>query len=287
MTESIAYRLLSDCPTDDAVRAWNDGFEGYLTDMTVTTASLESRMRQDGIVADASIVAFAGDRPVGIVLNAIGDVQGICQAWNGGTAVATAYRGTGVARELMRRTLALYGERAVRRATLEALIHNSRAIALYEKSGYRTIGTLHGLVADHPGVAPVAADVAIEFTAPERLARIPFYRNGGAWSTLWPNARGAVAVIASRNGSLAGYVLFRRMSAERPGTQIICILQAEASDDGTALSAALSALIAHHRGSFAYRAYNIPGENQIGLEVLHAAGFAPAWEQVWMVRELD
>jgi len=285
MPDVISYRMLSACPLDDAVTAWNDGFEGYYADMTVSAERLKRRLLQDGIIPEASILAYAGSRPVGIVLNAIGDVHGLRQAWNGGTAVAKDHRGTGVAREMLRRAIGLYVEYGVRLATLEAMSPNARAIALYAKSGYRVSGALHGLRAQHPKVVPVDDGLVVEFVAPERLTSVPFYRKRATWPTLWPNARGAIAVIAAHGGTPAAYVLFRRVTAKDSGAPAIRILQAECADDGTALRAALSALIAHHRDVSDFLAYNIPGANGRGLIVLREAGFEPVWDQVWMTRE--
>jgi GNAT superfamily N-acetyltransferase len=285
MADVVSYRLVSTCPLDDAVRAWNDGFDGYYSDMTITADGLDRRMRQDGIVAEASLLAYAGERPVGIILNAIADVHGLRQAWNGGTAVAREYRGTGVAREMLRRAIGLYGEHGVRLATLEAMSQNSRAIALYAKSGYRVSGELHGLTAQHPRVQAVVDDIVVEFVAPERLTSVPFYRKRAAWTTLWPNARGAIAVIAVQSGAPLAYVLFRRSMAKDSSGPVIRILQAECSDDGNALRAALGVLVSHHRDVSTYLAHNVPGTNSRGLSVLCEAGFEPAWDQVWMTRE--
>lgn len=285
MPDVISYRMLAACPLDDAVTAWNDGFEGYYSDMTVSAERLERRLRQDGIVPEASLLAYSGSRPVGIVLNAIGDVHGLRQAWNGGTAVAKEHRGAGVARELLRRAIGLYGEHGVRLATLEAMSPNTRAIALYAKSGYRVSGALHGLRAQHPAILPVDDGLVVEFVAPERLTSVPFYRKRATWPTLWPNARGAIAIVAAQHGKPLAYVLVRRVTANDSGAPAIRILQAECADDGTALRAVLGALFAHHRDVSDYLAYNIPGANGRGLIVLREAGFEPVWEQVWMTRE--
>ncbi|HKW45695.1 MAG TPA: GNAT family N-acetyltransferase [Candidatus Eremiobacteraceae bacterium] len=284
MADIVSYRLLSMCTPEDAVFAWNVGFAGYYSDLTMSAESLSRRMDQDGIVPEASILAFAGDRPVGIVLNAIADVHGIRQAWNGGTAVAQEHRGTGVAREMLRRSVGLYAEHRVRLATLEALSQNSRAIALYAKNGYRLSGTLHGLAAQHPRIDPVDDGQSIEFVAPERLTSVPFYQKRASWPTLWPNARGAIAVIAAKGGVPSAFILFRRAPGAR-GAPVIRILKAECADDGTALRAALGALLAHHRDVAEYLAYNVPASNAHGLRVLREAGFEPVWDQVWMTRE--
>ncbi|HEY5096222.1 MAG TPA: GNAT family N-acetyltransferase [Candidatus Eremiobacteraceae bacterium] len=285
MTDSVSYHLLSTCPVDDAVGAWNDGFAGYFSDMTTTPDVFERRMRQDGIVAEASILAYAGDRPVGIALNAIADVHGIRQAWNGGTAVAEDFRGKGVARELLRRSIELYAEHRVGLATLEARSENARAIALYLKFGYRRNGELYGLAAHRPRLDAFGDGAEVEFVAPERLTSVPFYQKNAQWSTLWPNARGATAIIVAQRGAPFAYVLFRRSQDKKSGEPVIRILQAACADDGPALRAALGALFAHHRDVSDYLAYNIPGSNRRGLEVLREAGFEAVWDQVWMIRE--
>ena len=285
MTDSVSYHMLSACPADDAVRAWNDGFAGYFSDMTVTRDVFERRLRQDGIVAEASFLAYAGERPVGLALNAIGDVHGIRQAWNGGTAVAEDFRGTGVGRELIRRSVELYGEHRVDLATLEARSENERAMALYSKFGYRRNGELHGLAAHGPQLEAFGEGVGVEFVAPERLTSVPFYQKNAQWSTLWPNATDGTAVIVVQRGAPFAYVLFRRTVDKKSGEPAIRILQAACADDGTALRAGIGALFAHHRDVTDYLAYNIPGSNKRGLEVLREAGFEPVWDQVWMVRE--
>lgn len=285
MTDSLSYRLLSTCPIDDALRAWNDGFAGYYSDMTVARDDFERRMRLDGIVADASIVAYAGERPVGLALNAIADVHGIVQAWNGGTAIAEDFRGTGVGRELIRRSIELYGSHRVALATLEARSENERAIALYSKFGYRRNGELYGLAAHGPRLVAFGDGGGIEFVAPERLTSVPFYQKNAQWSTLWPNASGATAVIVAQRGVPFAFVLFRRTENKKSGEPVIRILQAACADDGPALRAAFGALFAHHRDVSDYLAFNIPGSNRRGLEVLREAGFEVVWEQVWMARD--
>ena len=55
MPDAVSYHPLSACPIGDAVRAWNDGFADYYPDMTTTAENLGLRMRQDGVVAEASI----------------------------------------------------------------------------------------------------------------------------------------------------------------------------------------------------------------------------------------
>jgi hypothetical protein len=116
------------------------------------------------------------------------------------------------------------------------------------------------------------------------LTSVPFYRKRATWPTLWPNARDAVTVIATRDGAPLAYVLFRRVTAGAASRPVIRILQAECADDGAALRTAIRALVAHHHDVSDYLAYNIPAANTLGLSVLREAGFESVWDQVWMTR---
>ncbi|MFC9707709.1 GNAT family N-acetyltransferase [Paenibacillus sp. NPDC056933] len=57
-------------------------------------------------------------------------------AWNGGTGIAPAFRGQGIGRVLMLRSLELCREHGVEIAILEALAQNENAIKLYQYVGY-------------------------------------------------------------------------------------------------------------------------------------------------------
>ncbi len=132
----MIIKKLSQCTLDEALKAWNDGFEGYFVPIQLNAEAFLNRLVGEGLSPNHSIVAFDENRPVGIVLNGFRIVNGKKISWNGGTGVATDYRGKGVSRALMEETLAIYKQENVDIATLEVIKENERAIKLYEKYGY-------------------------------------------------------------------------------------------------------------------------------------------------------
>lgn len=128
----IEIRRLSECTIEQGVEAWNKGFEGYHFDMTTTPEAFEKRMKQEGLSAELSVVAFDCEEPVGLVLNGIRESSSRKIGWNGGTGVAISWRKRGVGMQLMEKTLEILKEQNVEVATLEAISENKKAIELYK-----------------------------------------------------------------------------------------------------------------------------------------------------------
>jgi ribosomal protein S18 acetylase RimI-like enzyme len=138
----LDIRRLNTCTFDQASQIWNEGFQGYFVDMTVSLDEYIARFHNDGLSAKHSLLAFSDGKPAGFLLNGIRTNNGKRVAWNGGTGVSPEFRGQGVGRVLVEAALKLYAEEAVDLATLEALSTNDVAIALYQKCGYETIDRL-------------------------------------------------------------------------------------------------------------------------------------------------
>ena len=128
----ITIKRLSQCTLEDAVVAWNKGFEGYYFDMTTTVDFFTRRLILEGLSPSLSVIAYDDERPVGIILNGIRLINGKKVSWNGGTGVDPEYRGKGVGKKLIEAVLAIYEVEGVEVATLEAVKENVKAISLYE-----------------------------------------------------------------------------------------------------------------------------------------------------------
>ena len=112
LTESIAWDPIRE-------REWIRTFDGETSSLYVAEV--------DGLVVgqiDARIPTFQKARHVA----------------NLGIAIVKAYRGLGIGRALMDRTLAWMKARGVEKATLEVFSTNARAIALYRRLGFEVEG---------------------------------------------------------------------------------------------------------------------------------------------------
>ncbi|MDR4886908.1 GNAT family N-acetyltransferase [Fredinandcohnia sp. QZ13] len=289
----ITIKRLSECTLEDAVVAWNKGFEGYYFDMTTTVDLFTRRMILEGLSPTLSVIAYDGERPVGLILNGIRFINGKKVSWNGGTGVDPEYRGKGVGKKLMEATLALYETEGVEVSTLEAVKGNDKAITLYEKVGYNIVDGLIHL--QHTG--ELSGDAFLsennQFTfkkgIPIDASQVPFYKAMVPWQTQWNNARDGESLLAlDENDTVIGYAIFKRLFNEEGKLQSIILLQCETEPSQDKKEDIVRELLQRVFGqtnlNVARTAANVSVSNKILRELLENAGFKVKAEQVFMVK---
>ncbi|WP_034807829.1 GNAT family N-acetyltransferase [Exiguobacterium sp. AB2] len=130
----ITYR--QNPPLHDLYIAFMDGFSDYMIRFEMDEATFESVfLVRDQNQPSRSIVAYADDRPVGVLLSGIARLETGWVTRCGGLAVAPGYRQLGIAQELMRR----FDEQAQGTRLLEVIQGNDAALGLYERLGYEVV----------------------------------------------------------------------------------------------------------------------------------------------------
>lgn len=291
----LEIKRLSECSIDEAVTAWNVGFEGYYFDMTTTAENFVNRLVSEGLSPKLSIVAFADNKPIGIVKNGVRTFNGIKIAWNGGTGVAPEFRGKGIGKELMDKTLSIYKEEGVQVATLEAISENQQAILLYEKIGYKVIDQLEYL--ELTGVAtnslPSKGDYLLERATTQQVNFIRFYKGMNPWQTQWQSAKDSEAIIVKDNlsGTEIGYAYFRR-TFNQEGKHIGTVLfQCEANpnreDELNIIHFLLSQVFGTFSDDIRRVIPNLPvNGSHLTYSVLKELGFKSIANQVFMTKNL-
>jgi GNAT superfamily N-acetyltransferase len=209
----LKFKMLSECTIEEAVIAWNRGFEGYFVKIEMTPQSFMNRVISEGISLDLSRVLFDENEPIAIILNGFRITKaGKKIAWNGGTGVAPAYRGKGSSKLLMEETMRIYHDEGVDIATLEAIKENEKAIRLYEKYGYQITDRLVYL----NGVLKQSENTPVPIISkpirPEQLQMIPFYNENVSWQCQWQSAKeGEAQIYHDENQNPLGYSLFRKV----------------------------------------------------------------------------
>lgn len=294
----ISVKRLTECTIAESVQAWNVGFEGYYFDATTTAENFLKRMVQEDLSPDYSIVAFKDAQPVGIVLHGVRHIRGKKIAWNGGTGVASELRKMGIGRLLMEESLRILQEAGVTLATLEAISENHKAIALYEKMGYRVIDqlehlSLNGAQLDKSLGVAKSEKYVIQYTVPQLVSYLPFYKDTNPWQTQWSSAKNGEAIIVRDvEGKELGYAYYRRVfNADGEHTRTI-LSQCEIHPECPEPEELLKWMLAHVFGSFTDEVQrvipNLPLQlSKLTHSVLTELGFAPTAKQVYMVKDLE
>ncbi|MEH7224960.1 GNAT family N-acetyltransferase [Bacillus sp. JJ1566] len=289
----ITIKRLSECTLEDAVVAWNKGFEGYYFDMTTTVDLFTRRLILEGLSPTLSVIAYDGDRPVGLILNGIRLINGKKVSWNGGTGVDPEYRGKGVGKELIEAVLAIYENEGVEVATLEAVKDNVKAISLYEKAGYKIVDEIVHLQHTDQLSKDAFLSGKNQFTLikgiPIDASQVPFYKAMVPWQTQWNNARDGESILAlDENEAIVGYAIFKRLFNEEGTLQSIILFQCEAEPSHhqkeDIVRDLLRMIYSQTNLNVARTAANISMSNKILRDLLEKEGFKVKAEQVFMIK---
>ena len=291
----VQIKTLSECTLEQAVEAWNKGFEGYHFDMTTTPEAFAKRMEQEGLSKELSVVAFDGQRPVGLVLNGIRQSGGRTVGWNGGTGVAVDWRKKGVGVQLMEKTLGILEEYGVEVATLEAISSNTKAIELYKKMGYEIVDELHFMKLDgevEKKGKTGSSQYELRPADPEEIGALPIYRGDFPWQIQWQSVRDGEGVIAFNGEQEAmGYALFRKLKDEKGEHNRTVLYQCETAPDATnrpeITKLLLNSVFGDFNNSLNRTAVNVPVKaNEVTYKALKELGFKKNIAQVFMKKKL-
>jgi len=231
----MTIKTLSQCTLEQGLHAWNKGFEGYFVEIDMSEEMFLTRLVGEGLSSKLSIVAFANDEPVGIVMNGFRQIDGKKTSWNGGTGVSPNYRGKGVSRALMEETIAIYEREQVEIATLEAIKENEVAIALYKKFGYVITNILLFLRGDFEAKVDKQRSFQANTIRPEQLAHLPVYQEDVPWQCSWQsNKQGEAKVFYNDDQEAIGYLLYRTVWNQEGAIDTIILYQLELLENGKA-----------------------------------------------------
>lgn len=298
MNTTTEIRRLSACSFDEAVKIWNEGFQGYFVDMTMSVDGYLSRMQREGLSPEFSLLAFCEGRPAGFLLNGIRVSAGRKVAWNGGTGVSPQFRGRGVGKALMRATLDLYGGQGVEVATLEAISENEQAISLYRQFGYEIVDRLvflqrEGKLNDSAFQRADSQSYSAERVAPYDVGKLEFYQELAPWQAHWQSLRrnkGEALIVSDAKGAAVGYALYQKQYHDDGKTSDIALYQCvarSAVDTEAVVACALQSLYAPLELECRRSTYNFSKSNGAVRMMLSEAGFTPFIEQVHMLRTFD
>jgi ribosomal protein S18 acetylase RimI-like enzyme len=287
---------LSESSFDDAVKIWNEGFQGYFVDMTLSLDRYLSRLQREGLSPEFSLMAFYDGTPAGFLLNGIRINPEPKVAWNGGTGVSPQFRGRGVGKALMRATVDLYQELGIQIATLEAISDNEAAISLYRQFGYEVVDGLaffnhEGELNERTFRQPNSQAYTTAQVVPYIVGQLDFYQESAPWQGHWQSLtrqNGEALIVSDSAGVAVGYALYKKKRDEQERIIEIALHQCKAipgADTEAIIDCALRSLFAPLDLACKRSTYNFSKSNEAVLTMLTEAGFTSFIEQVHMVRK--
>ena len=293
---NIEIRRLSNCSFAEALKAWNEGFQGYFVDMTLSLDGYLARLQRDGLSPENSFMAFCDNRPAGFLINGLRTIAGEKVAWNGGTGVSPEFRGRGLGKALLRATLDLYRDHGVAVATLEAISENESAISLYRQFGYEIIDRLtflqhEGKIDSRSFASNDTNSFSVNPVAPQSAGKLSFYPRLVPWQAQWQSIslnNGEALVVSDADGVAVGYAFYKKKIDEQGKLASIVLYQCEVDPDcadaQSIVGRALQYLYAPLDLECSRTTHNLGASNLTVQRVLRECGFTPFIEQVHMVR---
>ncbi len=124
--------------------AFGNAFSDY--DMQISENELKTMCKRRGFSPDLSFAAFEGERIVAFTLNGIGEFNGVKMAYDTGTGTLKNYRGQGLATKIFDYSIPYLKEANIHHYLLEVLQHNTKAVSVYRKIGFKVTRELNYFV---------------------------------------------------------------------------------------------------------------------------------------------
>lgn len=124
--------------------AFSNAFADY--DIQLSSNELRAMLKRRGFNPDLSFAAFEGNSVVAFTLNGIGSFNGIKMAYDTGTGTLKDYRGQGLATKIFEYSIPHLNEANINHYLLEVLQHNTKAVSIYSKIGFKVARELNYFV---------------------------------------------------------------------------------------------------------------------------------------------
>jgi len=136
----ISYKRCTETNEDAIFDAFQVGFSDYIIKFEMTKDMfMKHFFGPEGNCLDYSVIAFDGDKPVGLNLGGIKIYEGVKTLRCGALCVHPDYRGTEVSNTLFNIHKDIALENNCKQMVLEVIVGNDRAINFYKRRGYEKI----------------------------------------------------------------------------------------------------------------------------------------------------
>jgi len=203
-TDRITYDSLSNVDTDALLKLFNESFKNYFVPLHFTKQQFSKKLATENIDLSLSAGAFADGEPVGFILHATGEFNGVFTAYNAGTGILPAFRGRNITAALYRFALEQLMRNGIEHSVLEVFVQNLPAFRAYKTAGFHVVRQLESFKYPKPAKS-TDVDGVVEVSQSE------FASTGllPAWNPAWQYGDSCV----QRSGD---YQIFLRLENQLP-----------------------------------------------------------------------
>ncbi|WP_137792124.1 GNAT family N-acetyltransferase [Bacillus sp. E(2018)] len=289
----LVIKRFSELTFNEAISLWNESWKHYFSDMTMDLNRFIQKIAAEGISLEKSVVAVYDGKLAGFVLNSFRTINNKRYVWNGGTAIAPAFRGMGVGKKLISVCLNIYEEEKVDVARLEAIKENEAAIKLYTSMGYETFEELTYL--QHEGVITTwnnaSSKVKVIDVSMSDIKRLPFFKPVPAWQTQFQSLSNFNCVMGLKGETPLGYAVYKKVYNETGNLSAILLYQCVTDEQNEFQEETVRELVkiafAPAEESVKRITINIPKKEDHLNQLLREKGFTTLVEQVHMERVIN
>lgn len=206
---------------------WN-GFSKAFADyeVQINRTQFMALIKRRGFDPDVSFAAFEGkENIIAFTLNGTGTFNGIPTAYDTGTGTVKEHRGKGLATKIFEHSLPFLNERNLKQYLLEVLQHNTGAVSVYTKLGFKVTREFNYFVQKSTGVIPGpdmdGTRVSVRQTDPVAAAATEEFAD---FAPSWQNSYESisrvpdhfVALGAYEEDKMLGYIIIEPASGDIP-----------------------------------------------------------------------
>lgn len=133
----MEIRSLGKTDFETIISAFTQAFADY--DIQINAEELKNMWKRRGFNPDLSFAAFEEGNIIAFTLNGVGNFNGIKMAYDTGTGTLPAYQGQGLATRIFEYSIPYLKEANISHYLLEVLQHNTKAVSVYRKIGFKEI----------------------------------------------------------------------------------------------------------------------------------------------------
>jgi len=191
-------------------------------EMQLNKEELLTMIRRRGFVAELSFGAFVNDKLVSFTFNGIGDYNGLKTAYDTGTGTIEEYRGQGLASKIFAFSVPFLKKQGITQYLLEVLQHNSKAVSVYSKAGFKVSREFNYFVEVQKNIKLYSKELSAEYSIKQTELNQKLMSDFFDFNPSWQNSFDAISrkqedfnvIGAFKEHKLIGFCVFEPNSGD-------------------------------------------------------------------------